>query len=225
MDLKKIFATLSVLLFFVISHAQIEGRWLVTQVLVGEEELTPVSKWFQFESDNQLLSGNGGVLNTRGTWQFDENQQTLLFFNQNGEEDEYGGFSLNWDGDGLSLVREEDGVEVSVFLEQTSEIPLAPWDEIIGLWKRVDQKGEDLTNGLIESILIRWDRVFAITEVDNNEKHFGIWHVHGHRSELSLLSGKGDAFDSKWTFEFDGPDIMIWKEMDNNMEVVFEKAK
>ncbi len=222
----KSFITLTLTLFLgTACMAQIEGRWLVTQVTVGNEELTPISKWFQFDGDNQLISGNGGVVNTRGAWQFDENQQTLLFFNDAGEEDEYGGFNINWDGDLMTWNREEDGMPVSVYLEQTDQIPLAPWDEMIGLWKRKDQKGTDLTLGPIETILLRWDRVFAITEVNNNEKHFGVWHINGHRPELSLLSGKGDAFDAKWDFKFDGPDTMIWSSKENEMEIVFNKTK
>ena len=211
-----------ILLLPTLTSAQFEGTWLVTEVKVGDEEMTPVSKWFQFDATNKILSGNGGMMNSRGAWQYDENDQSLLFF---GKEDEYGAFQIEMGGGTMSWSREEDGMAVTVYLEQTDGIPTAPWDNIIGSWTKIEQSGESLILGPIETILIRWDRVFAITELDNNEKHFGVWHIHGHKPELKLLSGKGDAFDSTWVIEFDGEGNMTWRSKDESigLELIFSK--
>ena len=205
--------------------AQFEGIWGVTEVKVGNEQLTPVSKWFQFKADNQILSGNGGMMNTRGAWQFDESEQTLLFFDEAGEEDEYGPFKIEIGGGTMTWNREEDGMNVTVFLEQVDQVPVAPWDNVLGSWTKTEQTGQDLTLGEIGTILLRWDRVFAITEVGNNEKHFGVWHMNSHRPELKLLSGKGDAFDTSWIIEFDQEGNMIWQSKDTTLgiEILFTK--
>ena len=52
-------------------NAQIQGLWGVDKVAVGEEEMTPVAKWFDLKDSGRCLGGNGGVINARADYDWD----------------------------------------------------------------------------------------------------------------------------------------------------------
>lgn len=198
--------------------AQVEGLWEVENVSVGQEQLTPVAKWFDLRPDNRLYSGNGGIRNTIGTWQYLPQEKELLFYNDNGIADEMGAFAVRLDGGKLILERNEEGQDVVVHLKRTTEKPLAPWDQIVGLW--TVEKTTPQNDGLQE-ILIRWDRVFVLADAESRKR--GIWHIHGHRPLLRLVSDEGDDADQTWVFEFTGPDRMVWRSEKGDRSIYWKK--
>lgn len=200
--------TLAFLSAVISLSAQLTGLWEVQSVVVGKEQLTPVAKWFKLEADKSVTGGNGGVRNTIGTYQYDANANTLLYFNENGKADEMGSFQIKISGNGMEWHRKEEGMEVTIGLQRVEEIPLAPWDKIVGLWKW--QEGDDWHH-----LQIRWDREYRLrTPQSINDTQLltlesGIWHINGHHPHLRLISNKGDEFDSEWTIQFEGNDQMI----------------
>lgn len=199
-------------LFLPAMHAQFTGLWIVEEVKVGEETVTPVAKWFQFDADQSLAGGNGGVRNTLGTYKLDPTERTVLFHNEAGKEDEYGPFIYSIADENMQFQREEDGQQVTVVLQRASNIPQAPWDEIVGFWNL--KEGE--APGSMQSIFIRWDRRFVIHTPDG--RNTGIWHIDGHRPILRLISDAGDAEDSQWDFEFLENGQLKWKRKVENKE-------
>ncbi len=172
-----------ILIIPLLGISQLNGIWEVIEVKVGEETMTPQSKWFEFRIDGSLYGGNGGVINTRGTHKVDNQQVYIL--NERGEDDGYGPFAVVDKSDSSMLwSRIEEGSEVKIVLRSIETIPLAPWDEIVGQWK-VEEKEE--------GYLFRWDKFFIHNY--GEERKWGIWHMHAHKPELRLMyfeEGKED---------------------------------
>lgn len=209
--------TLTTLIFIlclgVSSFAQLTGLWQVNEVLVGEERMTPVAKWFDLGDKGTIYSGNGGLRNMIGHYEYKASEKQLLFFNEADKADEYGPFMATVKGNQMTWEREEDGQTVKVSLSKTEVVPLAPWDKIVGLWKA--ESGKNLPFNM-ESIFVRWDRRFVIRTPEGRKT--GVWHIDGHRAILRLISDEGDEADSRWSFEFleDGKK-MNWQREDEGI--------
>lgn len=200
--------------------SQVGGLWEVEKVSVGSEQMTPVAKWFDLRDNQRLYSGNGGVRNTLGKWDFDEEQQKLLFYNEQGQPDEMGPFLVKVDSEKMQWKRVEEGQNVLVELRRTLEKPLAPWDEIVGFWKVLEP---EKLPGAPKEIFIRWDRMYIFIFEDSRQR--GVWHVDGHRPLLRLLSDEGDDFDQTWHIEFPEPDQLIWRNEKENIYVELIRRK
>lgn len=186
-------------------QAQFAGLWTVEEVKVGTEMMTPVAKWFQFEKDESLSSGNGGVRNMIGSYELNEERGIVEFRDENGQADPMGPFTYKVEGEGMKMERQEEGQAVVVVLKRAANIPLAPWDEMVGYW--TFSEGE--APGKMQSIFIRWDRRFVADTPEGRKR--GIWHIDGHQPILRLISDAGDAEDSRWTFEFLSKTQLKWK--------------
>jgi hypothetical protein len=198
------------------STAQITGLWQVDKVTVGEETMTPVAKWFLLTADMKTRSGNGGVENSKGTYIFDYVKSEVLFSNENGQQDPYGPFRVKMDDDKMMWTRVEEGAEVTVHLTRTNDKPEAPWDKIIGNWILTEKSSGEV--GESQSIFMRWDRRYVARNGIFGENRFGVWHIHGHKPELRLISDQGDDNDSAWDISFEG-DSMIWVERDTDTPI------
>ncbi len=206
-------------LFYPAMQAQFAGLWTVQEVKVGTEMLTPVAKWFQFEEDESLSSGNGGVRNMIGSYKLDEEKGMVQFRNESGQADPMGPFAYKVDGEGMQMEREEEGQAVVVLLKRASNIPLAPWDEMVGFW--TFNEGE--TPGHMQSIFIKWDRRYVARTSEGRKS--GVWHIDGHQPILRLISDGGDAEDSRWTFEFLSKTKLQWKRKVGDKEETFVLMK
>lgn len=195
-----------------ILQAQFAGLWEVQEVKVGTEMLTPVAKWFQFEKDETLASGNGGVRNMIGSYKLDEGKGMVQFRNENGQADPMGPFTYKIDGEGMQMEREEEGQAVVVVLKRAANIPLAPWDEMVGFWTFKQEEAP----GQMKSIFIKWDRRYVARTPEGRKT--GVWHIDGHQPILRLISDGGDAEDSRWTFEFLSKTKLQWKRKEGEEE-------
>ena len=223
--MKNAFIFFMMLLGTITLGGQIEGLWEVEKVTVGEETMTPVAKWFSLESDQQLYSGNGGLRNMVGSWEYDEGQGTLLSYNEKNQADEYGPFQVSKESQSMTWRRVEEGVEVKVNLRKVEELPLAPWDKIVGVWQleSLTENGNLLEGKPFESVFMRWDRIF-IQRGGADGRQTGIWHIHAHRSSLKLVSDAGDKMDSHWELEFMGENKMIWNNQEEGKMLHFKKS-
>lgn len=163
------------------------GLWAVSRVTVGEEELTPTAKWFEFLPDGSQTSGNGWVQNFKGRWQFDAAASTFLSLDNQSKADEYGVFKVSIDQQNMTWQRNEDGMPVKVSLYRIDEKPLAPWDKITGRWEFLSQEihntesGEDSVKDLeVFSYYIGWDRRYRKFNASGERVETGIWHIEPH---------------------------------------------
>ena len=184
------------------SFSQVAGLWEVTPVSVGNETPTPIAKWFDLQENGNLLSGNGGVINLRGSWKITDDK--LIFSNPAGEADPAGPFQVAFQDKEMILSRKEEGMTVIVSLKSTDNLPLAPWDYLYGNWelKQVLNGDQDLTEDFGKSSLfIRWDHQFNARNWLGAAKQAGIWQIHGHRAQIRLLYFDETKKDEVWAIE------------------------
>lgn len=207
------FLLLQSLCFVNDSAAQVTGLWEVEQVQVGTETMTPVAKWFEFEDGGNYRAGNGWLQNMAGTYQYDPGKgqisQTV-----GGQPDEYGPFLIQFPDGRMEWEREEEGQLVKVRLKRITDLPLAPWDLLVGNWslEKVQRAEKDMSRDYFEQppgLFFRWDRLFFVRgEVGLLTS--GIWYIHPHRPELRLISQEGDDKDTLWRLEFKDANQMQW---------------
>jgi hypothetical protein len=196
----KLLKMLTLLLIPFLGFSQQEGIWEVSEVKVGEKIMTPQSKWFEFKSDGSLYGGNGGVINTRGSYKM--LGDSVYIMNEEGKDDGYGPFTLKESIDSSMMwSRNEDGMEVIILLERRYQIPMAPWDLLVGQWK-VDT-GDDRYS-------FRWDKFFVHT-VDGKE-NWGIWHMHAHKPELRLMYFEEGKKDDLYIYKFQDEYVKLLKD-------------
>lgn len=220
------------LAFQLVKSQSIVGLWEINKVKVGDEDMTPVAKWNRFNADGTLEAGNGWLQNSEGTWTFDVESNLLQPENKYGFPDPYGPFKVAMEGENMRWEREEDGMQVNVFLSRINKIPKSPADWLTGIWglKQKDAPNEDVPKKMhLEEqyyYLIRWDRIYVRRYHDGTRKT-GYWHINGHRSEVTFLShSKEDPVES-WTIEVDEASLTMTGISDSNKDKVlaFERLK
>lgn len=178
--------------------------------------MTLVAKWTRIHPDGTYESGNGWLKSSEGTWSYDENENTFLPEETNGLKDPFGAFAVEYVKDGMTWTRLEEGMNVVVKLKQISELPKAPADEVQGLCDLV-KATEDETS-VIENIdpegsrylFIHWDRIYVERDGEDN-RSMGHWHMHGHRSEITLMSHNEGKETQSWSIFFDEKRYMVLK--------------
>jgi hypothetical protein len=209
----------------------IPGLWLVNEVTVGEESLTPTAKWFLFEADGTQTSGNGWVQNFLGTWYYNATTRKFLSYDQEGKADEYGAFDLSYNGEKMIWQRTEDGVPVKVTLSPITEKPLAPWDKITGNWTfyKLEITDSATNEGFIAdvgpfSFLFGWDRRYRKFDGNGKRIETGIWHIEAHSNWLWTIS---DADNNKtgYGLEFDESGMIFTLKTDKVTEKRYFKRE
>lgn len=170
------------------------GIWTVQSVNIDQESMTPVAKWFDISEDGSVIGGNGGMVNIRGTWAYDESIAQVLFSDGFGTPDPMGPFTVRMNEDTLWWIREEEGMLVTVVLQKAQAIPEGPWDYCTGSWINSEDESEVLS--------LSWDRSFRNRTKGGNQE--GIWHIGAHSPRLSLFTRDGQ--NSTWQIDF--PDKM-----------------
>lgn len=198
-----------------LNNSEIVGLWEVGKVIVGEELLTPTAKWFMFEADGTLHSGNGWIQNGLGSYNYDEDTKTLLQANQ-GVTDEYGAFQVTIEGQQMTWKRVEDGTPVTVTLSKSIKKPLGPWDQLQARW--VVEKAEGInpqTGKLVSEYIMNpdiyffmWDRRYRKYDETGKIVERGVWHIGAHSDQLWMITNS-DNSKTEWKLDI-SKEQMIW---------------
>jgi hypothetical protein len=142
----------------------------------------------QFNAYSTHTSGNGWLQHSIGTWSlFAENK--LAIKNVNGLIDTLEAFNIILNKNTMTWNRKEEGENVKVFLERIDKIPTSDGNELLGLWKlnevRLDDHMEEIK--ISKTLYIAWDNKYFL-ELESNKKEYGIYKVHGHKSELQMVN-------------------------------------
>lgn len=210
------------LLFCLSANAQITGLWEVKEVTVGDEAMTPVAKWFQFNEDKTSQSGNGLSQNNAGTYIVTPDNSVLIFTDQYGKTDEFGAFQVSLNNDGMVWDRVEEGQAVKVKLQKVDKKPVGLWDQAIGKWKLVESTIHDKVGN--QQIVMQWDREYSTSSGLFPENTSGIWHIATHQPHLKLLSFNEDLPYLDFTISFFQDYRMIWTQEDGNIKLVFDRS-
>lgn len=208
----------------VVQSQNLTGIWLVEKVQVGDEQMTPVSKWFNFHENGKYESGNGWLQNTIGTWSYDPEAQEFSATNKLGIKDEAGPFKIETKGKTMVWSRMEEGSNVKIYLQQIQSIPPSYTDLLPGLWKLTEssEPSESVTSGPLtglKHVFIRWDRIYRATDQDSKSKT-GYWHVNGHRPELTLLPHQTETDAASWRIQVSEKELELTGISDSNKDQV-----
>jgi len=205
-------------------HAQKEnliGFWEIENVEVGEENMTPVAKWTKINADGTYQSGNGWLQNSKGTWNYDNENNKYSATDSLDIFDEFGGFIVSFDQKKMFWEREEEGMQVKVTLGPIHELPMATSDYLEGMWQLVDmsEKGqsilEDFENAQEHKLFIRWDRMYMKFSPEG-KKLTGYWHINGHKPEITLLPHQADENVESWRVEVNKKELIMTGISDSN---------
>lgn len=209
------------------------GLWTVQRVKVGDEEKTPMAKWFDFKENGKLQGGNGGIMNIRGSWRYDGNNKHLEQLIE-GQADPYGPFNVVFSQGQMFWERFEEGQKVKVSLFRVDEQPLAPWDLIIGEWSNDKAEGFDKESNKVKSVYAMtpnsfyfgWDGRYRKYDQAGNRVETGIWHIESHSPWLWLISDDGakkagwsidiEANQMTWTNEGETETLKVYFERNND---------
>jgi len=189
----------------------IEGLWIVKNVQVDNNEITPNARWTRFNKDFTQQSGNGWFQHSYGNWKYNKNTTELSITNTNGLIDKSEPFKVSFENDKMIWKRVEDGQNVIVTLEKTNELPKTYGDKLLGLWKLEKSIGKgflfDETNDKNEYLFLRWDKRFIINST--NGKINGVYNIHGHKPEIEFIPYGDNIKRSFWKIEYDKEQISL----------------
>ena len=183
MKLSKTILFLFAVTLSAVEAQSLEGLWVVKNVQVGEESMTPIAKWFRLKADGVQESGNGWFMHSKGSWEYDEEKKAFSANDPLGLKDEYGAFTVERKGENMTWERMEDGIQVTVSLELAEELPKGPGEQLIGLWELISEGQDIFDEG--STVFLRWDKKFV--EKSSQGTTIGFWHIHAHKPELTLI--------------------------------------
>ncbi|MEQ8471069.1 MAG: hypothetical protein RIC35_07785 [Marinoscillum sp.] len=198
------------------------GLWTVDEVLVGDQVLTPVAKWFRICMDSTVQSGNGWTQNNLANWTFDSKKNVFTPINKLTPPDPFGGFKVFYRQGQMIWKRMEEGDSVAVTLSRINELPMAPADSIQGFWKMESQNintSDSLYSELPLSMHIRPDRLYNLTKPDGS-RHFGFWHMDAHAPKFFMISYDKTIKDQVFNVSFQISKL-IMKSTTDEIELVY----
>jgi hypothetical protein len=214
----KIILTFLLFLSLTNLYAQkITGLWKVDRVIVGDQVMTPVAKWFKFEKRGQYTAGNGWQQNDYGSYSYNKKEKTFLPKSAI-QANEFGAFKIGIKGSEMQWSRMEQGMQVVVNLTPTTQITMAPKDSLLGIWEiekytRIPDKneGDSIQHKKIEKLVFSWTQNY-VQFLASGEKKRGYWYVHAHRPELRFIDFNTEAGVQKYAISFMADKLMLTNE-------------
>jgi len=214
MKITSILSLIIVLSFFSCEKTKtIEGLWVVKSVVVGDEEMTPNARWTRFNSDLTQESGNGRFQHSYGTWKLNQDSNELFIENTNGLDDINEPFEISLNQSEMIWERTEEGQNIKVILERSSQLPETYGDKILGLWELEKAIGngsyfkESDKKEINGYIFFRWDKRFVIESEKGRVN--GVYNVHGHKPEVELIPYGGQVKRDFWGIQFEENQITL----------------
>lgn len=201
----------------------LEGLWLVEEVKVEDQILTPRDRWFKFDTEGNYTSGNGWLQHSSGAYVYNASDSSFLPQEDYSLKDPFGAFKLWFEKDGMIWQRYESDMLVTVKLKRSAVLPRSLADQMKGRWQLDSVKPQNeavieyLDTNNAEILFLRWDREYRTSNAGNNLDR-GYWHLHGHRPELTLISRSAEQTFITYTVSQEGESLILKKENDEDGE-------
>ena len=212
---------------YIMAYSQpVIGFWGVDSVTVGGRNVTPVAKWFIYDSDHTYRGGNGWSQNDVGTWTYDEHKSEFMPTSKLGAPDEFGAFHVKVFGSRMVWERDEDGMQVVVTLTRIQEMPMSPTDMIPGKWDLVSatQGQFDVTEKYDPNdhhrIDVRRGQTYTLIRPDSSES-FGYWHMDAHEPEFHLIDFDRNVDFEVYTVSFEQDQLVMRPKKNTNLTLVY----
>ncbi len=198
---------------------RVEGLWEVQQVEVGDQVMTPIARWMRFESGQKQQSGNGWFQHSYGTWNYDKTQRTLSVSNTNGYIDSNPPFLVSFENGKMYWQREEEGQAVNIQLQRIEELPTAPGNQLLGVWDMVSATSDDQDQSKSfdpdgkRYCFFRPDQRFIIRHGPQGRQG-GIYQIHGHRPQLTLIFDGAECKREAWSFKIQSNTLVLERQQD-----------
>jgi hypothetical protein len=198
----------------------IVGLWQVMEVQAGDSYPTPVARWMEFKADGTQRSGNGWQQHSVGTYEYSAASHNLSIVNTNGYEDTNPPFSVSIEGSNMEWERQEEGSAVRVILKRIDELPAAPADQLMGVWKLNDvivngqSRIKEFDPDKNRYLFLRWDKQFRVRNTPEGNQA-GIYYVSAHQQELQLISKEKRE---EWSFEIKKQQLLL-KRLEKTKEI------
>ena len=193
-------------------YCQLEGTWQVSSVSAGDRSMTPQARWSKFYSDGTFVGGNGWLQHSYGTYSLDGDKLSLDTKNE--PADSNGPFTIKVKGQSMEWTREEEGMMLKVILTKIEDLPMAPADQMKGLWNvdKVMEKGQNITEKYDPNdnryLFVRWDRIFVMDNTPSG-RLTGYWHTDGHRPEVTFLYHDTSNPVESFTITMEGKNLIL----------------
>lgn len=223
----KTLITINLMLLAFTSYSQkskIIGLWEAVNVNVGENNMTPVAKWFELKQDGSFNSGNGWLRNSAGSWEYDAETNTFSAYDSLGIDDPAGSFTVSFDKEHMYWEREEEGMNVKVTLKAIQELPKSPADYLRGIWdlEQINDGEESIADAFDPEdkhyLFFRWDRIL-IDNTAEGERKTAYWHINGHKAEITILPHQEEANPESWRIEVDKNSLVMQGISESNKEI------
>ena len=196
---------------------KLEGLWLIEKVQVGEEEMTPIARWTRINKDHTQSSGNGWLQHTIGSWQYNAQSKEIALESTFGIKDEYGGFQVDFEEDKMIWTRKEDGHKVIVQLTKINELPIAPANLLIGVWKQLNTQ-----ENLEDYLFIRWSHIVVKGKVGEG-RQFGMYKTHPHTNEIEIIYFGDELEQEKWKYRLKDKNTLYLESLDDSKLLSFQR--
>lgn len=200
------------------------GFWAIEKVSIGDQAMTPIAKWSKIHADGTYESGNGWLQSARGTWQFDPKTHVFSANDPLDVADEFGGFTVSFEGDKMYWEREEEGMPVKVTLKPIDKLPMSPADYLEGIWdlEEITENGAsilaDYDPNNKRKIFMGWDRIYRDFDAEGRRSS-GFWHIDGHRPEITLLPHQQGKSPEGWRIEVNEKTLTMTGISDSNQDI------
>lgn len=194
-----------------------EGLWLIEKVQVGEDEMTPIARWTRINKDHTQSSGNGWLQHTVGNWYYDAQSKEIALESTFGIKDEYGGFQVDFEGNKMIWIRKEDEHKVVVQLTKINELPIAPANLLMGVWKQTDSK-----KGQEDYLFFRWSHIVVKGRAGEG-RQFGMYKTHPHTNEIEVIYFGDELEQEKWKYRLENKNTLYLESLDDSKLLSFQR--
>jgi len=210
------------------NKTQPSGLWLVNEVSIGNQKMTPQGRWVKLNADGSQESGNGWLKHSEGNYVFDEQNSLLSIYNTNGTKDVFPAFKVSFESEKMIWNREEEGEQVNINLIPISKLPKTPANSLFGLWglKEVSFDGQNITSMNNPTgnryLNIRWDGVF-IDQNGPEGRLRGPYRIHGHNPEIEFIYYGDCAVIDKYKYEVSDTKLKLINSEEGSLVMEYER--